>query len=166
MVPPTYVWTPGRMPEGIPIGRLDGFCFDDVGRVLLREQLDHVELPGCSPDPAIGDAYKTLMRGCWEKCRVSISEPVYLGYQEVDEHNGKPPYAELKMAAHVTAFHPLDDSSDTPPSYRRLLSPISLVPAILHWGVEGLLQTAAAAIFAMDFLRLDLSGHHDETYRD
>ncbi|WP_229321970.1 hypothetical protein [Streptomyces sp. UNOC14_S4] len=154
------------MPDSIPIRRVSGFCFDDSGRVLLREMTDRCELPGCAPDPAVGDADKALMRGCREQWRISITEPIYLGYQRVDERNGTPPYAELRMAAHVTAFHPLDADASTSPRYRRLLSPISNVPAVLHWGVEGLLQATAAAIAAMDLLQLDLSGNHDEAYRD
>ncbi|GGP40424.1 hypothetical protein GCM10010214_12270 [Streptomyces abikoensis] len=166
MIPPRYTWIPGLMPDSIPIRQIHGFCFDDYGRVLLREMRDRCELPGCAPDPAVDDVHKTLMRGCQEQWRISITEPIYLGYQRVDESNGTPPYAELRMAAHVTAFHPLDANTSANPRYQRLLSPISNVPAVLHWGVEGLLQATAAAIAAMDLLQLDLSGNHDEVYRD
>ncbi|WP_157868485.1 hypothetical protein [Streptomyces caatingaensis] len=154
------------MPEEVPIRRIHGFCFDDAGRVLLRELPGRSELPGVEPRPDADNAETALVQGCLELCRVSISEPFYLGYQRVDENNGTPPYAELKMVAHVTAFHPLNSITGIHPAYRRVLSPVSAVPAILHWGVEGLLQTAAAAIAAMDILRLDLSGNHDEAYRD
>ncbi|GAB3118429.1 hypothetical protein GCM10027160_30570 [Streptomyces calidiresistens] len=138
----SFRWIAGPVPDGMPVRQVYGFCFDDTGRVLLREDGGRHGLPGGTPEP--GESVPaTLARECHEESRILIGEPVPIGYQEV-VGDGRPPYAQLRMAARITEFLPREPDPDTGRTYGRLLVPPEKAPALLDWGIEGLLQVADA----------------------
>ncbi|MDX3854219.1 NUDIX hydrolase [Streptomyces sp. AK02-01A] len=138
----TFRWITEPLPAGITVRQVYGFCFDSTGRVLLREDGGRYGLPGGRPE-AGEDALATLSRECEEESQITIADPLYLGYQEVTE-DGQPPYAQLRYAARITGFHPRHEDPDTGRTYGRLLTPLHKAPALLDWGIDGLLQAASA----------------------
>lgn len=148
-----FRWVAGQVPDGVPVRQVYGFCFDASGRVLLRDDAGSYGLPGGRPEPG-EDAAATLARECREESQIIVGEPVYLGYQEVTD-DGEPPYAQLRMIALINDVLPRASDPDTGRIYGRLLTPIAKAPALLDWGVDGLLQSAAAALSAATHLPVD-----------
>lgn len=159
----TFRWVAGDRPEGMAIRQVYAFCFETGGRVLLREDDGDYSLPGGSPEPG-EDARMTLDRECLEESQVMLGDVSYLGYQEVTG-DGREPFAQLRYAALITGFLPRRPDPDTGRTYRRLLTPISRAPALLDWGVEGLLQAADAARAAIR-LGVDPASALGDDWRD
>ncbi|MFF3359087.1 NUDIX hydrolase [Streptomyces sp. NPDC002917] len=159
----SFRWITAPLPEDIPVRQVYGFCFDDTGRVLLREDAGRYGLPGGKPE-ADEDVPTVLARECREESQITIGEPIYLGYQEVTEH-GRPPYAQLRLAARITGFLPREPDPDTGRTYGRLIAPLNKAPALLDWGIDGLLQ-AAAAVRAAYRLGLDPTAVREDTWRN
>jgi 8-oxo-dGTP diphosphatase len=158
-----FRWINGAHPAGLPVRQVYGFCFDDHGRVLLREHEGRYGLPGGRPE-AGENAAATLARECLEESQIEISHPLYFGYLRVTEE-GQAPFALLRMAARITAFLDRGPDPDTGHTYRRLLTGLHKAPALLDWGIDGLLQ-AAGAVHAAELLGVNLDGGHGEQWRD
>lgn len=160
-----FRWCPEKVPDGISVQQVYGFCFDQSGRVLLQEDADRFSLPGGKPE-AGEDPPSVLARECLEESQIIILAASYLGYQEVTEEEGKAPFAQLRMVALIDRYLPRMPDPDTGRMYRRLLTSIEKAPAFLHWGVDGLLQSAAAAVAATERFGLNTSAVRDSIYRD
>ncbi|MFI0218871.1 NUDIX domain-containing protein [Streptomyces lydicus] len=119
-------------------------------------------MPGGKPEHG-EDAPAVLARECHEESQITIDEPVYLGYQEVTE-DGLPPYAQLRLAARIKDFLPREPDPHTGRTYGRLTAPLNKAPALLDWGIDGLLQSAAA-VQAAYRLGLDPAAVREETWR-
>ncbi|MFE5737572.1 NUDIX hydrolase [Streptomyces celluloflavus] len=159
----TFRWITTPLPAHLPVRQVYGFCFDDTGRVLLREDAGRYGLPGGKPEPG-EDAPTTLARECDEESQITIGPPRYLGYQEVTE-DGQPPYAQLRYATRITAFLERRPDPDTGRVYGRLLTPLNKAPALLNWGIDGLLQSADAVHAARE-LGLDPTTEREDTWRN
>ncbi|MFF4180586.1 NUDIX hydrolase [Streptomyces sp. NPDC001750] len=159
----SFHWITDPLPDDIPVRQVYGFCFDDTGRVLLREDAGRYGLPGGKPEHG-EDAPAVLARECREESQITIGEPVYLGYQEVTE-DGLPPYAQLRLAVRISDFLPREPDPDTGRTYGRLVAPLNKAPALLDWGIDGLLQSAAA-VQAAYRLGLDPAAVREETWRN
>ncbi|MFF2727598.1 NUDIX hydrolase [Streptomyces sp. NPDC058008] len=159
----SFRWISEPLPADITVRQVYGFCFDDTGRVLLREDSGRYGLPGGKPESG-EDAPAVLVRECREESQITIGEPVYLGYQEVTEE-GRPPYAQLRLAARITGFLPRELDRDTGRTYGRLIAPLNKAPALLDWGIDGLLQSAAA-VHAAYRLGLDPASVREETWHN
>lgn len=159
----SFRWITDPLPTGILVRQVYGFCFDESGRVLLRDDAGHFGLPGGKPQ--LGeDVPMVLARECREESQIAIGEPLYIGYQEVTE-DGLPPYAQLRLAARIIEFFPREPDPDTGRTYGRLIAPLNKAPALLDWGVDGLLQ-CAAAVQAAYRLGLDPAAVREETWRN
>ncbi|HEV3156256.1 MAG TPA: NUDIX domain-containing protein [Candidatus Baltobacteraceae bacterium] len=142
-----FRWCPEEVPDGISVRQVYGFCFDRFGLVLLQEDAGRFNLPGGKPE-AGEDPPSVLARECLEESQIIISATGYLGYQEVSDDEGKAPFAQLRLVA------------------RRFLTSIEKAPAFLNWGVDGSLQSAAAAVAATERFGLNTSAVRDSIYRD
>ncbi|MBS2961506.1 NUDIX hydrolase [Actinocrinis puniceicyclus] len=158
-----FRWISGARPTDLQVRQVYGFCFDERGRVLLRVDGEDYGLPGGRPERG-EDATATLARECMEESQIEIARPLYFGYLRVTDDGG-PPYAQLRMAARITAFLPRHPDPDTGRTYRRLLVPLYKAPALLGWGTDGLLQ-AAGAVHAAELLGINPDAAHDEVWRD
>lgn len=161
----TFRWYPAPVPDHIRISQVYGWCFADCGRVLLRDDAGKIGMPGGKPESG-ETRLETLHRECMEEVQITISRPVYLGYQEVTPDDGAEPYAQLRYAARIDEFLPRAVDPDKGRMYRRLLTPVHRAPARLDWGVPNLLQAAAAALVAERDLGLDPNRTPDDGYRD
>ncbi|HUY49626.1 MAG TPA: NUDIX hydrolase [Streptosporangiaceae bacterium] len=159
----TFRWITEQLPEGMRVRQVYAFCFDQSGRVLLREDDGHYGLPGGKPEPG-EDAREVLERESLEESQVTLGDVLYLGYQEVTEDD-QAPFAQLRYAAAITSFLPRQPDPDTGRTYRRLITPISKAPALLDWGVDGLLQAADAARAAFR-LGVDPAAVREDAWRD
>lgn len=115
----SFRWITAPLPDDIPVRQVYGFCFDDTGRVLLRDDAGRYGLPGGKPEHG-EDAPAVLARECREESQITIGKPVYLGYQEVTE-DGLPPYAQLRLAVRIIDFLPREPDPDTGRAYGRLI---------------------------------------------
>lgn len=147
-----FTWHTDPVPASTPIRQVYGFCFDTCGRLLIRIDGAEHSLPGGRPEPDDADIAATLARECLEEVQVTINEPVYLGYQRVDDRDGHPPYAQVRMVALVTEIRPAHPDTDTGRTYRRLLTTPTEAGDLLAWGEPGRQQAAAAAALAADRL--------------
>lgn len=158
-----FRWVTDPLPQGITVRQVYGFCFDDSGRVLLCEDHGRYGLPGGKPEPG-EDTRTVLDRECLEESQIILDTLLYLGYQEVTEE-GQEPFAQLRYAARIAEFLPRRPDPDTGRTYGRLITPINRAPALLDWGVDGLLQSAAA-VHAAYSLGLDPAAVREDTWRN
>jgi 8-oxo-dGTP diphosphatase len=159
----TFRWVTTALPDTIQVRQVYGFCFDDSGRVLLREDDGQYGLPGGKPEA--GEATEaTLERECLEESQITIGNLLYLGYQEVTEP-GQQSFAQLRYAATIASFLPRRPDPDTGRTYGRLITPLNKVPGLLDWGIDGLLQAADAARAAC-LLGLDPAAVREDCWRD
>lgn len=148
----TYNWFSGPVPAHLLVRQVWGFCFDELGRVLLRLDQDGYGLPGGRPEPGEAEFADTLVRECLEETQTLLSQINYLGYQEVDDENGEPSYAQVRMIARITEIRPAAPDPDTGSVYGRLLTGTARAGELLAWGEGSRMQIAAAAALAQDWL--------------
>ncbi len=158
-----FRWITTPLPAGIAVRQVYGYCLDQAGRVLLRDDGGRYGLPGGRPEPG-ENAVATLARECREESQILIDTPSYLGYQEVSEM-GQAPYAQLRFVARILEFLPREPDPDTGRTYGRLLVPLNHVPALLDWGIDGLLQ-AAAVVNAARSLGVDPTCTREKTWHN
>ncbi|MFA5798340.1 MAG: NUDIX hydrolase [Patescibacteria group bacterium] len=143
----TFSWHTQPVPDGMRIRQVYGFCFDTHGRLLMRSEGAKHSLPGGRPE-ADEDLAATLTRECYEEVHAVIKRPVYLGYQQVDDQNGEPPYAQVRMVALIAEIREARPDPDTGRTYGRLLTSAARAGELLDWGELGRIQSSAAAIVA------------------
>jgi 8-oxo-dGTP pyrophosphatase MutT (NUDIX family) len=149
-----FSWHTSKTPPGMRVSQVYGFLFDLQGRVLLRVDGTKHSLPGGRPEPQEQSLETTLRRECIEEVNVSIDDPLYLGYQRVDDLDGTPPYAQVRMVARIKAIGPLRPDPDTGRTYRRLLTSAANAGGLLSWGDLGHEQARAASRLAATALDL------------
>ena len=152
-----------RPPDDMTIRQVYAYCFDDTGRVLLYEDNGIYGLPGGTPEPG-ETAQVTLAREGLEETQITLAAAIYLGYQEVTSEE-QPPFSQLRYAARIERFLPRRPDPDNGRTYGRLLTPIARAPALLNWGVSGLLQSADAARAAYR-LGVDPEAAREDTWRN
>ena len=99
-------WVPDAVPVPMKIRQVYCVMFDRHGRVMLRviRQPDggiRYSLAGGRPEPFDRGIEDTCRRELREEVNTEIESPVYIGYQQVDEKDGKPAYAQVRMAAMI-----------------------------------------------------------------
>jgi 8-oxo-dGTP diphosphatase len=161
----SFRWLLEPVPVGMQVRQVYGFCFDGGGRLLLREDDGSFGLPGGTPEEGEPDYAVVLQREALEESQVRLAQPHYLGYQEVVGDEDAPPYAQVRLIALIEEFLPRQPDPATGRTYRRLLTPINRAPALLDWGLDGLLQSASAAIAALDHLKVDVRAFRTDSYR-
>ncbi len=123
--------------------------FDRLGRVLLRvihkpEGGVRYSLAGGRPEPFDADPEATCRRELLEEVNTEIETPYYIGYQLVDEEDGTPPYAQVRMAALISKIGKKRPDPDNGKTYDRLLVPPEKAAFLLNWGDVGHQQILSA----------------------
>jgi 8-oxo-dGTP diphosphatase len=67
----------------MPVVQVYGWLMDDAGRVLVQNTGNRFNLPGGSPEPGDADLAATVVREAMEESQVTVTEVVYLGYEQV-----------------------------------------------------------------------------------
>ena len=90
----TFTWHNGEVPTNLKITQVYGLIFTRDGRMLLKVENKKrgkvFSLAGGTPEDYDSDKEATLRRELIEEVNVTIETPITVGYQEVDEENGKP----------------------------------------------------------------------------
>jgi 8-oxo-dGTP diphosphatase len=150
----SYVWNEAPVPGGLEIAKVYGFLIcPDTARVLVQEWAGSFSLPGGSPEPVDADLPATLAREALEESQVVVSRTAYLGYQEV-RSPGRAPYAQVRMVGVIEGFRPRCPDADSGRLLRRLMCPLTDMPAVLGWGEIMEAQAAAAARTAQMLWRI------------
>lgn len=140
-----FSWCPTDVPDGMAVRQVYGLLFDGDGRVMLLVDGARHHLPGGHPEPGDVSWSATLRRECREEGNVEISEPVYLGFQRVDKHDGSDPYAQVRMVARIERVGRVRPDPDTGRIYQRCMTSAARTGDLLAWGEIGRRQVKAAA---------------------
>lgn len=154
-------WHNDKVPEGIKIKQVYGLLFMKDGRMLLRIEDGFHSLAGGKPE--LGeDISATLRREVIEEVNTTIYNPIYLGYQLVDEENGKEPYAQVRMIAMIDTIGECLPDPDNGKTYQRLLTCPSKVIEYLNWGEVGKLMIESSVELAKEKFGLNSFLDKDE----
>ena len=134
-------WHNGSVPSSLKVRQVYGVIFTKDGRTLLKAEEKNgkkiYSLAGGTPEAFDEDMIATLRRELIEEVNVTIEEPFLVGYQEVDEENGKPPYAQVRMTALIENIGPTKPDPDNGETYERVLVSPEKAIELLSWGDIG-----------------------------
>jgi ADP-ribose pyrophosphatase YjhB (NUDIX family) len=143
-----FTWKSSSVPEGMNVTQVYGIIFSKDGRILLQTENDcgniKYSLIGGHPEKCDKGYEETLLREVWEEMNITVSEPCFIGYQEVDEENGEEPYAQVRMAALIADVGEMRPDLDNGKTYGRLLVPPMRAAELLGWGKIAYEQITAA----------------------
>ena len=143
-----YEWMAEPVPDGTRITQVYCILFDRKGRVMLRLEKgpdgDRYSLAGGRPEPFDDGMEATCRRELLEEVNTEIGTPVYLGYQRVDEENGTPAYAQVRMAAMIRSVGERRPDPDNGQTYGRYMTTPEKAAELLDWGDVGYQQMMAA----------------------
>ena len=150
----TFKWRNGEVPSGMKVTQVYGVAFSSDGRVLLmvkdKGNRKEYSLIGGTPEDFDGGIVATLRREFFEEVNVTIKQPILLGYQEVDEENGKEPYAQVRMATLIDEIGVSRPDPDNGQTYGRLLVSPDRAIELLNWGEVGRCQVTVAVQIARE----------------
>ena len=159
-------WEPAPVPESMEIRQVYGIIFTDDGRVLLRteNEANHIKysLAGGHPEAYDRDIEDTCRRELIEEINTTIYKPLYVGYQLVDEQDGTPLYAQVRMTAIVKCIGSVRPDPDNGKTYGRLLATPSRAAALLNCGEVGNKQIQCAAEILKDKFGVALKNTEEE----
>ncbi|WP_017609512.1 NUDIX hydrolase [Nocardiopsis xinjiangensis] len=148
----SYTWHEAvHPPAAMEVTQVYGYVFDALARVVvLRDtHIGSWNLPGGTPEEVDGgDRVATLVREVAEEVQVTITDPVYLGYQQV-ARPGRAPYAQLRMAARLDRLDARAPDPDNGRVHVRCLCPVSEAAELLGWGPPAAPQIKCAAVTAV-----------------
>ena len=155
----TFTWNNGEVKEGLEVTQVYGVIFTTDGRVMLRVEDKPngkrvYSLAGGTPEDYDADRVATLKRELVEEVNTTIFEPILVGYCEVDEENGKPPYAQVRMTAMINEILEKQPDPATGDTYDRLLTTPEKAIELLKWGDSGKLLIEEAVRIAKENLGL------------
>lgn len=136
-------WIPEKsVPDGMKITQVYGLVFDQNGRLILYSKIKNGKRMYCfaggTPESFDDGIVSTLKRELYEEINVTIKNNIhYLGYQYVDEENGKPPYAQVRMAAMLDSVGEKRPDPDNGETYDRVLVSPNKAKELLGWGDNG-----------------------------
>lgn len=143
-----FVWKDGLPPDSMRITQVYGIIFSRDGGIVLRVDGDKYSLAGGKPEGQDTSIESTLLRELDEEICVSADRLSILGYQEVDEEDGSPVYAQLRLVGLLKNVGRLRRDPDTGRTYRRLIVSYERAIFLLNWGDVGRLQILAAVDYA------------------
>lgn len=135
-------WYNNEVPNELKTRQVYGVIFTKDGRTLLKVETKengktYYSLAGGTPEDYDSNRIATLRRELIEEVNVTINEPIYVGYQLVEDDNGKLPYAQVRMTAMIDNIGPVQPDPDTNETYKRLLTSPSRAIELLSWGDIG-----------------------------
>ena len=143
-----FEWVGDRVPEGMRITQVYGIILDREGRVMLRLEKTaggiRYSLGGGRPEPFDDGIEATCRRELLEEVNTEIETPVYIGYQLVDEEDGTPPYAQVRMAALIRRIGEKKPDPDNGKTYDRYMVSPERAVELLNWGDTGWAQVMKA----------------------
>lgn len=156
-------WYSNEVPNELKTRQVYGVIFTNDGRILLKVEAKengktYYSLAGGTPEDYDSDRVATLRRELIEEVNVTIHAPIYVGYQLVEDDNGKPPYAQVRMTAMIDNIGPVQPDPDTNETYKRLLTSPSRAIELLNWGnigeilIEKSLEIVKSKFGLKDFL--------------
>ena len=157
-----YTWYNEKVPQGIEIKQVYGIIFSSDGRMLLKIENDYYCLAGGKPESFDKDMTATLRRELIEEINTTIKPPIYLGYQLVDEQNGKKPYAQVRMIALIDKIGCVKPDPDNGKTYQRFLTNPQKAIKLLNWGFEGEKMINCAVELAKQKLGITKFADNDE----
>jgi 8-oxo-dGTP diphosphatase len=161
-----YVWHEVPVPPGLVIAQVYGYLLcPRTRRVLVQDDEGSFNLPGGKPESKDPDLAATLLREAFEESQVRLCATAYLGYQEV-RRPGRVSYAQVRMTGVIEEFAPRAPDPCSGRVYRRLMTSLGAAPAILGWGLPGVLQSRAAARVAAREWGLPVNAPGPEGYED
>lgn len=136
-----FKWFKEDVPEGLQIKQVYGVLFDEYGRTLVRREMIDGKKYGClaggKPEVFDDGMEGTLRRETIEEVNTTLKEIFYLGYQTVNEGNGIPVYAQVRMIGLIDKIGPKKPDPDNGKIYDRILTTPEKAIEILNWGEEG-----------------------------
>lgn len=156
-------WHNGEVKEGLKTRQVYGVIFTKEGLTLLKAEEKHgkkvYSLAGGTPEDFDTDRIATLRRELIEEVNVTIEDPFLVGYQEVDEENGKEPYAQVRMTALIKEIGESKPDPDNGETYERVLVSPEKAIELLNWGVIGkqLIEESVRIIKEKTNLKIDSS---------
>ena len=162
-----FTWYNGEVPTGMKVGQVYGLVFTRDGRMLMKvdtkaDGRKNYSLAGGTPESFDKDMEATLRREFVEEVNTTLEKPILAGYQEVDEGNGKDPYAQVRMVAYIDEIGPVQPDPDNGETYERLLTTPTRVIELLNWGEVGKNQVEAAVKIAKEQLGLTEFSNKEE----
>ena len=118
-------------------------------------------MAGRRPEVYDNGIESTLRREVLEEVNCTIKEPILIGYQEVNEGNNVPPYAQVRMAAIIDKVGKLQPDPDNGETYKRLLTSPKRAIELINWGEEGKNQIEEAAKKIQEKFGITLTNFED-----
>ena len=128
----TFKWINDQVPENLKISQVYAIAFSDDGNILLRIEDGKYQLTGGHPDKK-ETFNETVSREYIEEVNIVIDEIYYLGYLLVDDENGSPNYAQVRMIARIKNIGEIRPDLDNGKIYKRYLANISNVKKYLNY---------------------------------
>lgn len=152
-------WKNGEPPKSLPVSQVYAIVFNKEGKTLLKVEEKHGKkiygMIGGTPEVFDSDRIATLKREFLEEVNTTLKDPIYLvGYQEIDEENGKPIYAQLRMVAMIDKIGPKLPDPDTGEIYDRILTTPQNAIDLLGWGEIAKKQIEKACLIAKEKFKL------------
>ena len=144
-----FRWVDAPVPAGMKITQVYAVMLDRDGRVMLRVEKTpdgrtRYSLAGGRPEPFDSGMEDTCRRELLEEVNTEIETPVYIGYQQVDEEDGTPAYAQIRMAALIRKIGIREPDPDNGRIYDRLMVSAERAAELLDWGDVGTAQVMKA----------------------
>lgn len=154
-----FTWYNGNVPEGMKVTQVYGLVFTKDGRMLLKVEKvgDKImySLAGGKPELEDNSREETLKREFLEEVNTTLQDgALVVGYQKVDEEDGSPPYAQMRMSAIIDSIGIRQPDLDTGKTYGRLLTTPKRAIELLNWGEVGESQVNEALRIAKEHLGL------------
>lgn len=140
-----FAWINEEVPNGMKTTQVYGIVFTNDGRLLLKidekNGKKEYSFAGGTPEEFDLSRIETLRREFLEEANTTLKSDVYyVGYQKVDEGNGKVPYAQVRMTAIIDKIGVKKPDPCNGRTYERLLTTPERAIELLGW------ETARAQI--------------------
>lgn len=137
-----FTWHNGIVPEGMRVTKVYGLVFTRDGGLLLRVERKEgrikYSLAGGKPEANDEGGEGTLKREFLEEVNTTLLDgALVVRYQQVDEEDGMPPYAQMRMTAIIDSIGAKQPDPDTGKTYSRLLTTPKRAIELLNWGEVG-----------------------------
>jgi ADP-ribose pyrophosphatase YjhB (NUDIX family) len=161
-----FTWHDGEVPEGMVTKQVYGLIFTQDGRLLLRteekSEKTKYSLAGGRPESFDDGIEGTVRRELVEEVNVTIHKPIIVGYQRVDEEDGTPPFAQVRMTALIDKIGEVRPDPDTGRTYGRFLTTPLKAAKLLNWSEVGDSQINTAMRIASEALGIKSFADADE----
>lgn len=149
------IWNYGTVPQNLKITQVYGIVFNQNGQLLLKVENKKgkkvYSFAGGTPEIFDKNPEATLRREFIEEVNTTLQKEIYLvGYQYIDEENGTPPYAQMRVTALIDNIGDVQPDPDNGETYERLLATPQKAITLLGWGEVGKLQIEEAVKIAKE----------------